>query len=150
MFEGDMPVSPTCIASVEVIDNATATTVVIPGSVSYPREPVFGMIDLATGQNARLNVVAVSDVTCSAQLSFADSNGHQIGQSLEVGSSDGHATFLELHGFSAFPGSLVHPIVTLAKGTPAACIVSVEVYNGSTFETNAYSPPLTRDRLRPD
>lgn len=148
-FEGDRPLSPACIASVEVVDNAVGTTVVIPGSVAYPREPVFGMLDVALGQSARLNVVAISDVSCRAELSFADNKGNTIGGALEVDSSDGHATSLDLTGSSAFPGSLVHPIVTLAKGAPAACIVSVEVYNTSTFETSSYLPPLTRDRLGP-
>src|ERR1700733_6869929 len=44
-----------CVASVEVIDNATgAMRVLAPGAVGYPPQPVFGMLGLTSFQTVRL------------------------------------------------------------------------------------------------
>src|SRR5580704_17129283 len=47
-----------CVASVEVINNANGvTTVLTPGSVAYPPVPVFGVLGVTSVQTVRLNVV---------------------------------------------------------------------------------------------
>jgi len=156
--EGTYPPDP-CFASVEVIDNVLAiTTVGVPGAVSYPPTPNYGMVGVTSFQTVRLNVVAYPPtpnyppVPCIAQLSFADKDGNLVGQTEDVNQSPGSATFLDLPGSALFPptpnfASLgqhaeVHPIVTAAVGAPTNCIVSVEVYYNFNKQTTVYFPPV--------
>lgn len=151
--EGTYP--PTsCIASAEVMDNLLGITwVAVGGSVGYPPQPWFGMLDLNWFQTARLNVVAYPPDPCIGQLSFANSSGTPVGKTLSVNLNPGQAAFLELPGSVlyppeplGFPPVPVHPMVTLASATggdvsPTACVASVEVYITLTGQTTAYYPP---------
>jgi hypothetical protein len=156
--EGTFPPNP-CFASVEVIDNVLAiTTVGVPGAVTYPPAPIFGMLGVTFFQTVRLNVVAwppdpiYPPNPCIAQLSFADMNGNPVGQTKDVNLSPGNATFLDLPGSVLFPPQPifaefgqhveVHPIVTLAVGAPTNCLASVEVYYNFNKQTSVYWPPV--------
>jgi hypothetical protein len=130
--EGTYPPNP-CFASVEVIDHVRAsTTVGVPGAVTFPPTPIFGMLGVTSFQTVRLNVVAYPPnptyppTPCIAQLSFADKDGNPIGETKDVNLSPGEAAFLDLPGSALFPPvpffdgfgqhAEVHPIVTLAVG----------------------------------
>jgi hypothetical protein len=152
--EGTYP--PTsCIASAEVMDNLLGITLVaVGGSVGFPPQPFFGMLDLTWFQTARLNVVAFPPDPCIGQLSFANSSGAPVGKTLSVNLNPGQAAFLELPGsvlyppqpVLGYPPTPIHPMVTLASATggdvsPTACVASVEVYITLTGQTTAYWLP---------
>jgi hypothetical protein len=156
--EGTYPPNP-CFASVEVIDHVLAiTTVGVPGAVTWPPQPVFGMLGVTSFQTVRLNVVAwppdpiYPPDPCIAQLSFSDKDGTPVGNTLDVKLSSGEATFLDLPGSALFPPVPffdgfgqhveVHPIVTLAVGAPTNCLASVEVYYNFNKQTTVYWPPV--------
>jgi hypothetical protein len=156
--EGTYPPVP-CFASVEVIDHVLAiTTVGVPGAVTYPPAPIFGMLGVTSFQTVRLNVVAFPPAPiyppdpCIAQLSFADKDGNPVGQTKDVNLSPGDAAFLDLPGSILFPPQPffdgfgqhveVHPIVTLAVGAPTNCLASVEVYYNFNKQTTVYWPPV--------
>jgi hypothetical protein len=130
-----------CVASVEVIDNASAATAVLaPGAVGLPPEPVFGMLGVTSAQTVRLNVVAYPPTPCIGTISWVDKNGAPIGTSLAVQLASGDATHLDLPGGGALgQRAEVRPVVTVDGG---ACIASAEVYNNTTGKTRAvYFPP---------
>ena len=156
--EGTFPPTP-CFASVEVIDQVLAiTTVGVPGAVTFPPQPIFGMLGVTSFQTVRLNVVAwppspvYPPTPCIAQLSFADKNGNPVGETKDVNLSPGEAAFLDLPGSALFPSERffdgfgqhveVHPIVTLAVGAPTNCLASVEVYYNFNKQTSVYWPPV--------
>ena len=144
-----------CVATAEVIDNVLgATTVLAPGAVGYPPQPVFGMLDVTLYQTVRLNVVAFPPVPCTGQIGFADKNGNRIGTSkaVQLSAGPGQATFLDLPGsvlVSALGGDQTHcdrcgraevrPVVTVTGG---ACIAAAEVYNDVIRSTAVYHPPV--------
>jgi hypothetical protein len=65
------------------VDNLLGITLVaVGGSVGYPPNPIFGMLDLTWFQTARLNVVAYPPDPCVGQLSFATSSGSPVGKTL--------------------------------------------------------------------
>jgi hypothetical protein len=130
-----------CVASVEVVDNANGvTTVVAPGVVGFPPAPVFGMLGVTSFQTVRLNVVAFPPDPCIGTISWGDKNGTPIGTSLAVQLSPGDATHLDLPGGGALgQRAEVRSVVTVNGG---ACIASVEVYSKTNGETRAvYFPP---------
>jgi hypothetical protein len=130
-----------CVASVEVINNAdSVTTVLAPGAIGLPPEPVFGMLGVTFFQTVRLNVVAFPPTPCIGTISWGDKNGNPIGTSLPVQLAVGDATHLDLPGGGALGyRAEVRPVVTLISG---ACIASAEVYNNETKATRAvYYPP---------
>jgi hypothetical protein len=130
-----------CVASVEVVDNANGvTTVVAPGVVGFPPAPVFGMLGVASFQTVRLNVVAFPPDPCIGTISWADRNGTPIGTSTAVQLAAGQATHLDLPGGGALgPRAEVRPVVTVNGG---ACIASAEIYSKTNGETRAvYFPP---------
>jgi len=130
-----------CVASVEVIDNANGVTMVLaPGAVGYPPNPAFGMLGVTSNQTVRLNVVAYPPTPCLGTISWGDMNGTPIGTSLQVSLSPGQATHLDLPGGGALGQRAdVRPVVTVTGG---ACIASAEVYNNETKATRAvYYPP---------
>ena len=130
-----------CVASVEVIDNAGGVTMVLaPGAVGYPSTPIFGMLGVTSLQTVRLNVVAFPPNPCIGTISWSDNNGTPIGTSLAVQLSVGQATHLDLPGGGALgPRAEVRPVVTVNGG---ACIASAEVYAKANGETRAvYFPP---------
>jgi hypothetical protein len=131
-----------CVASVEVINNANGvTTVLAPGAVGFPPTPAFGMLGVTSLQAVRLNVVAYPPVPCIGTISWADINGNPIGTSLAVQLSPGEATHLDLPGGGALgQRAEVRPVVTVTSG---ACIASAEIYNIRTKGTRAvYYPPV--------
>jgi len=130
-----------CVASVEVIDNANGvTTVQAPGADGFPPNPIFGMLGVTSVQTVRLNVVAFPPNPCIGTISWGDGNGNAIGTSLAVQLAGGQATHLDLPGGGAFGQRAdVRPVVTVTGG---ACIASAEVYNKITKATRAvYFPP---------
>jgi hypothetical protein len=100
------------------------------------------MLGVTEVQRARLNVVAFPPDPCVGQLSFVDSNGAQVGNTLGVQLAPGQATFLELPG-STLVAKLgqrteVQPIVTVDNGS---CAASTEVYLNGLGTTSVYYPP---------
>jgi hypothetical protein len=139
-FDGAAP-GASCVASVEVINNADGvTTVLAPGAVSYPPTPAFGMLGVTFFQTVRMNVVAFPPSPCIGTISWVDGNGTPIGTSLAVQLAAGTATHLDLPGGGALGlRADVRPVVTVTGG---ACIASAEVYNNDTKATRAvYYPP---------
>ena len=120
-----------CVASVEVINNANGvTTVLAPGAVGYPPNPAFGLLGVTSLQTVRLNVVAFPPDPCIGTIDWGDVNGNPIGTSLAVQLSSGEATHLDLPGGGALgQRAEVRPVVTVTSG---ACIASAEVYNNIT------------------
>jgi hypothetical protein len=143
------PAPSGCQASAEVFDNVLGiTSVLVPGAVSYPSNPELGMLGVTVLQTVRLNVVAFPIDPCIGQISFLNSNGELVGNSLlSVNLNPGQAAFLDL------PGSLlvtklgeraeVQPVVTLnnSSGVPNACVASAEVYYHGLGTTAVYYPP---------
>lgn len=132
-----------CDASAEVFDNVLGgDSVLVPGEVGWPPNPIFGMLGVTELQTARLNVVAWPPDPCVGQLSFLNSNGVQVGNTLNVQLAPGQAASLDLPGNTLVTklGQRVevHPIVTAPNG---GCIASTEVYNNALGATTAYYPP---------
>jgi hypothetical protein len=130
-----------CIASVEVVNNASGVTaVVVPGAFGFPPNPAFGVLGVTSFQTVRLNVVAYPPDPCAGTLSWVDMNGTPIGTSLAVQLAAGTATHLDLPGGGALGlRAEVRPVVTVVSG---ACVASAEVYNNQTKATRAvYFPP---------
>jgi len=135
-----------CVASVEVIENALgATTVLIPGSAAHSPVPVFGLMGITELQTARLNVVAYPPDPCIGQLSFVNSEGAQVGNTLSVQLLLGQATFLDLPatalGLKNGQRAEVRPVV-IGQG----CVASAELYHSTAGTTIVYWPP---DPCRP-
>jgi hypothetical protein len=141
-----------CGASAEVFENVLGiTSVLVPGAVGYPSNPELGMLGVTVSQTVRLNVVAFPTDPCVGQISFLNSSGELIGNSLmNVNLNPGQATFLELPG-SAVVTKLgqrgeVQPVVTpsvmlgSSPGAPNACVVSAEIYVNGLGTTLAYFP----------
>ena len=126
----------------EVINDVSGvTTVLAPGAVGLPSEPVFGMVGVTSFQTARLNLVAFPPDPCIGTINWGDSNGIPIGPSLTVQLNPGQATHLDLPGGGALGNRAeVRPVVMVTGG---ACIASAEVYNQETKATRAvYYPPV--------
>ena len=131
-----------CVASVEVIDDASnSTQVLAPGAIGYPPDPIFGMLGITSTQTGRLNVVAFPPVPCIGTINWVDQNGIPIGSPLAVQLGAGQATHLGLPGGGALgQRAEVRPLVTVNGG---ACIASVELFNTATKATRAvYYPPV--------
>jgi hypothetical protein len=132
-----------CTASTEVYDNILKiSSVVVPGATGYPPSPVFGMIGVTVLQTARLNVVAFPPEPCIAQLSFVNSQGAQVGNTLNVQLSPGQATSLDLPGSTLVTGlgqrAEVQPVVSSTNG---GCAASAEVYINGLGTTSTFYPP---------
>jgi len=143
----DAGIVSSCQASAEVFDNVLGiTSVLVPGAVGYPLNPELGMLGVTVLQTVRLNVVAFPTDPCVGQISFLNSNGELIGNSLmNVNLTPGQATFLDL------PGSLVvtklgqraevQPVVTPSPSSgPNVCVASAEVYYNGLGTTAVYYP----------
>jgi hypothetical protein len=137
-----------CQASVEVFDNVFGiTSVLVPGAVGYPSSPELGMLGVTVLQTVRLNVVAYPIDPCVGQISFINSNGELIGNSLmSVNLSPGQAAFLDLPGSTLVTKlgqrTEVQPVVTpdSLSGAPNACVVSAEVYTNGLGTTASFFP----------
>lgn len=132
-----------CVASAEVFTNSSGVTnVLAPGVVSYPPNPVFGQLGVTSVQTVRLNVVAFPPNPCDGTLSFVNSNGVVVGNTLGIQLEPGHAASLNLPGSAVVTQSgqraEVHPIVSVGDGS---CVASVEVFANNTEIQAAFYPP---------
>jgi hypothetical protein len=64
----------------------------VPGALSVATPVEFGMLGVTEVQRARLNVVAFPPDPWVGQLSFVDSNGAQVGNTLGVQLAPGQVT----------------------------------------------------------
>lgn len=137
-----------CVATAEVIDNILGVTMVlVPGAVSFPPSPAFGLLGVTLLQTVRLNVVAYPPSPCIGQIGFADNNGNPIGAPMPVDLPPGQATFLDLPGSTLVKAlgerAEVNPVVTLTASPVAvsACVASAEVYDNGVGVTAVFFPP---------
>jgi len=118
------------------------SSMVVPGALSFATPVELGLLGVTELQTARLNVVAYPPDPCVGQLSFVNSNGAQVGNTLDVQLAPGQATFLELPGGTLVTKlgqrAEVQPIVTVDNGSFAA---STEVYLNGFGTTSVYYPP---------
>jgi len=139
--------APGCQASAEVFDSVLGiTSVLVPGAVGYPLNPELGMLGVTVLQTVRLNMAAYPTDPCIGQISFLNSNGELIGNSLmNVNLSPGQATFLELPGSTVVTKlgqrAEVQPVVTPSPSSgPNVCVASAEVYYNGLGTTATYFP----------
>jgi hypothetical protein len=132
-----------CVAAAEVFTNSSGVTnVLVPGAVSYPSDPVFGQLGVTSVQTIRLNVVAFPPNPCDGTLSFVNSNGVVVGNTLGVQLLPNQAAALNVAGSlvvtkSGQRGEL-HPVVSVGSGS---CVASVEVFANTTEIQAAFFPP---------
>jgi hypothetical protein len=125
-----------------------------------PDPPRFGMVGIAEGQTARLNLVnlyppgppVVPPDPCRAELQFLDGDGNVVA-ARRVQLVAGHAAFLDFA--PAFVpintvGDAVAPLraeiranVVLAAGgvPPGPCRATLEIFNNATGRTTVLQPP---------
>ncbi len=137
---------------------STLLALLIAGGVALPTgmaegSPIpndgLGMVHLAVGQTARLNVVNVAGVPvpndgrpCQVELMFHDSMGNPIGRAVTVELGPKQGAFLEL-SFEDIPvpGGRVGIIpcaMPVGARTPrrgCAVVPTVELYNQETMQT---------------
>jgi hypothetical protein len=132
-----------CRASAEIYDDVLGlSSVAVPGAAGWPLNPVFGMIGVTALQTVRLNVVAFPPDPCVGQLSFVNSQGAQVGNTLNVQLAPGQAAWLDLPGSTLVTKlgqrAEVQPVVTAPNG---GCVVSAEVWIDLLGATSVYFPP---------
>lgn len=132
-----------CSASAEIYDNVLGlSSVALPGAAGWLPNPVFGMIGVTELQTVRLNVVAYPPIPCVGQLSFVNSNGVQVGNTLNVQLARGQAASLDLPGTTLVTKlgqrAEVQPVVSAPNG---GCVASTEVYINGLGATSVYFPP---------
>jgi hypothetical protein len=132
-----------CNASVEIYDNVLGlSSVAVPGAAGLPPSPTFGMIGVTSLQTVRLNIVAFPPDPCVAQLSFVNSQGVQVGNTLNVQLAPGQAASLDLPGTTLVTKlgqrTEVQPVVTAPNG---GCVASAEVWLNVLGATSVYYPP---------
>ena len=123
---------------------ATTSPIVPPPSSLAPQ-------GLAGGQIMRLIATAFQPSACVAVLSFADSNGHLIGSTLDVNLAPGNSKTLDLYASSlTLPNGQrveVQPMITLlpvatasatAAASSSACAATSEVFDQATGRTWTY------------
>jgi hypothetical protein len=122
-------------------------------------DPPFGMVGIAQGQTARLNLVNAGSPTaalvpppCRARLRFLDADGNvlaRVGAEVEAG----HSTFLD-YALPTVPvngiGDAVAPLRAEIRAAvhfvddeiPPPCRVSLEIFDNATGHTGVlYAPP---------
>lgn len=132
-----------CNASAEVYDNIFGiSSVAVPGAAGWPLTPVFPMLGVTELQTVRLNVVAYPVDPCIGQLSFVNSSGTPVGNTLNVQLAPGQATFLELPGSTLVTKlgqrAEVRPVVIAPNG---GCVASAEVYLNGLGATSTFWLP---------
>ena len=142
-----------CRGLVEILDSVTGfSLLLLPGKAS-PSGPLdFGLQGVASGQVARLNIVAVGG-PCQAVLGFRDWNGFPAGPSDKtVNLTTGQADFLDIVGSSlvASFGQRAEVLSTVtsvpgAAGIPASCRATSEVWDVFTGRTWAAVPSGPND-----
>jgi len=129
------------------------------GAFNPQPDPPFGMVGIAQGQTARLNVVntgspAAFAPPCRAHLRFFDANGRVLA-SLRADVEAGQATFLDFTpnfvptntvGDVAPPGRAeIRPALHAIDGEYAPpCRTSVEIFDNATGRTSVFVPPPCR------
>ena len=132
-----------CNASAEVFGTLRGiSSVAVPGAAGWAPNPIFGMIGVTELQTVRLNVVAYPPDPCVGQLSFVNSQGTQVGNTLNLQLAPGQAASLDLPGTSLVTKlgqrAEVQPVVTAPNG---GCVVSAEVWINGLGATSVYFPP---------
>ena len=143
-----------CLANAEILDSFSGFSLVLaPGAtVTVVPEPVFPLQGVAWGQVLRLNLVTFNpipitpSVSCSAQLSFVDKNGHPAGPAPKlVNLSLGQADFLDVAGARLVAQfgqrAELRPVVTISAAAPAVCAATAEVYDQFSGRTWAWVTP---------
>jgi len=118
-------------------------------------DPPFGMVGIAQGQTARINLVNTESPgalppPCRAYLRFLDSDGNALA-TLAVEAAAGHATFLDYAanfvpvntvGDAATPlRAEIRPIAHFdGNRVPPPCRVTVEIFDNATGRTNVLFP----------
>jgi hypothetical protein len=136
-------VASQCGASAEVFDNLLGiSSAAVPGAAGWAPNSVFGMIGVTELQTVRLNVVAYPPVPCVGQLSFVNSQGAQVGNTLNVQLAPGQASSLDLLGSTLVTKlgqrAEVQPVLTAPNG---GCVASAEVWVNGLGATSVYFPP---------
>ena len=136
-------VASQCSASTEIYDNLLGiSSVAVPGAAGFPAIPIFGMIGVTELQTVRLNVVAYPPDPCDGELSFANAEGAQVGNTLNVQLAPGQAASLDLPGTTLATKlgqrAEVQPVVTASNG---GCVASAEVWIVGLGTTSVYFPP---------
>ena len=131
-----------CNASAEIYDNLLlVSSVAVQGSAGFPASPTFGMIGVTVLQTVRLNVNAYPVDPCIAQLSFVNSQGVPVGNTLNVQLAPGQAASLDLPGTTLVTKlgqrAEVQPVVT---ATGIGCTASAEVWVNGLGTTSVYYP----------
>ena len=131
-----------CQASAEVYDNVfEISSVVVPGAASFASSPQFGMFGVTVLQTARLNVVAFPVDPCIGQLSFVNSSGVPVGNTLNVQLAPGQAASLDLPGNTLVTKlgqrAEVQPVIS---GSNGGCVASAEVYIEGLGATSTFIP----------
>jgi hypothetical protein len=127
------------------------------GAFNPQPDPPFGMVGIAQGQTARLNLVNTGSPAelappCRAHLRFLDANGNVLA-SLRAEAAADHATFLD-YAASFAPINTVGDAVGPARAEIRAavqftddqfappCRVNVEIFDNTTGRTSIlYAPP---------
>jgi hypothetical protein len=131
-----------CDASAEVYDNILEiSSVVVPGVAGFSPTPEFGMFGVTVLQTAQLNVVAFPTDPCIGTLSFVNSSGVQVGNSMNVQLAPGQAASLELPGSTLVTKlgqrAEVQPVISASNG---GCVASAEVYINGLGTTSTFYP----------
>jgi hypothetical protein len=130
-----------CLANAEAYDPLSGRTWALqpqPPPNDPGADPFFGMAGTAFGQTLRLNVEALPNGPCRAQLSFVDRNGQpQPPPYRTVSLSPGQADFLDFNAstvLTQFGQRMeVRPVITLLPGPVASvCQTTAEVFDNFT------------------
>ena len=125
-----------------------------------PDPPRFGMVGIAEGQTARLNMVnllpagpaAVPPGPCRAELQFLDGDGNVLA-ARRVRLEAGHAAFLDFTPASVpinTNGDAVAPLraeirasvnVGVGEIPPGPCRATLEIFDNATARTAVFVPP---------
>ncbi len=123
-----------------------------------PDPPGYGMVGIATGQTARLNIVNVGVVDpttgippgpCRARLQFVDGDGNELA-SRGVAPEMGHAKFLDFtQSFVPVDTAAAAPlraeiraVVLTDNGVPPGpCRVTLEIFDNVTGRSDIVLPP---------
>lgn len=125
-----------------------------------PDPPRFGMVGIAEGQTARLNLVNLippgpPDVPpdpCRAELQFLDGDGNVVA-SRRVQLEAGHAAFLDFtpafvpintNGDASTPlRAEIRASVNVGVGgiPPGPCRATLEIFDNTTGRTSVFTPP---------
>jgi hypothetical protein len=136
-------IASSCQASAEIFDDILGiTSVLTPGQTGYALSPEFSMLGVTVLQTARLNVVSYPPDPCIGTVSFVNSKGVPVGNTLNVQLAPGQAASLDLPGSTLVTKlgqrAEVQPVVTAPNG---GCVASTEVYLNGLGTSTAYFPP---------